>query len=97
MIRLPMIRLSTISALLPALSLFLLTGATIGVSAVAIADEPPPPSTTPSPDNGAGRRHNPALAACKKQADDQKLAAGDARRDFVKNCIKSARAASPSS
>jgi len=97
MIRLPMIRLSTISALLPALSLFLLTGATIGVSAVAIADEPPPPSTAPSPDNGAGRRHNPALAACKKQADDQKLAAGDARRDFVKNCIKSARAASPSS
>jgi len=97
MIRLPMIRLPTISALLPALSLVLLTGATIGVSAVAIADEPPPPSTTPSPGDGTGRRHNPALAACKKQADDQKLAAGDARRDFVKNCMKSARAASPSS
>jgi hypothetical protein len=97
MIRLPMIRLPTISALLPALSLVLLAGATIGVSAVAVADEPPPPSTTPSPspDNGAGRRHNPALAACKKQADDQKLAAGDARREFVKNCMKSARASSP--
>jgi hypothetical protein len=90
-----MIRLPTISALLPALLLVLLTGTTIGVSAVAVADEPPPPST-PSPENGAGRRHNPALAACKKQADDQKLAAGDARRDFVKNCMKSARAASPS-
>jgi hypothetical protein len=90
-----MIRLPTISALLPALLLVLLTGATIGVSAVAVADEPPPPST-PSPENGAGRRHNPALDACKKQADDQKLAPGDARREFVKNCMKSARAASPS-
>jgi len=90
-----MIRLPMISALLPALSLMLLTGATIGVSAAAAAEEPPP-ATTPSPENGAGRRHNPAFAACKKQADDQKLAAGDARRDFVKNCMKSARAAPPS-
>jgi hypothetical protein len=91
-----MIRLPTIGALLPAVSLVLLMGATIGVSAVAAADEPPPPATTPSPENGAGRRNNPAFAACKKQADDQKLAAGDARRDFVKNCMKSARAAPPS-
>ena len=91
-----MIRLPMISALLPALSLMLLTGATIGVSAAAAAEEPPPPATTPSPENGAGRRHNPAFAACKQQADDQKIAAGDARRDFVKNCMKSARAAPPS-
>jgi hypothetical protein len=90
-----MIRLPTISALLPALSLALLMGATTGVSTVAVADEPPPPST-PTPENGAGRHHNPALAACKKQADDQKLAAGDARREFVQNCMKSARAATPS-
>jgi hypothetical protein len=91
-----MIRLPTISALLPALSLILFTGATVGVSAAAVADESPPPVTAPSPENGAGRHHNPALAACKKQADDQKLAAGDARRDFVKKCVKSAQAASPS-
>ena len=82
-----MIRLPTLSALLPALSLVLFTAAT-GVSAVALSDEPPPPPTTPSPETG--RHHNPALAACKKQADDQKLAAGSARRDFVKNCMKSA-------
>jgi hypothetical protein len=91
-----MIRLPTMGALLSALSLVLFTGATIGFSAVAAADEPPPPSTAPSPENGAGRRHNPAFAACKKQADDQKLAAGDARRDFMKNCMKSAKAAPPS-
>jgi hypothetical protein len=92
-----MIRLPTIAAVPSALSLVLFTGATIGFSAAALADEPPPPpSTAPSPENGAGRRHNPAFAACKKQADDQKLAAGDARRDFMKNCMKSAKAAPPS-
>jgi hypothetical protein len=82
-----MIRLPTLSALLPALSLVLFTGMT-SVSAVALSDEPSPPPTTPSPETG--RHHNPALAACKKQADDQKLPAGSARRDFVKNCMKSA-------
>jgi hypothetical protein len=91
-----MIRLPTIAALPSALSLVLFTGATIGFSAAALADEPPPPATAPSPEDGAGRRHNPAFAACKKQADDQKLAAGDARRDFMKNCMKSAKAAPPS-
>jgi hypothetical protein len=85
-----MIRLPTINALLPALALVLFTGATIGVSAVAFADEPPPPATTPTPETG--RHHNPAFATCKKQADDQKLAAGAARRDFMKNCMKSAAA-----
>jgi hypothetical protein len=65
--------------------------ATIGFSTALAADEPPSPST-PAPGNGAGRHHNPAFAACKKQADDQKLAAGDARRDFMKNCMKSAPA-----
>jgi hypothetical protein len=91
-----MIRLPTIAALPCALSLVLFTGATIGFSAAALADEPPPASTAPPAENGAGRRHNPAFAACKKQADDQKLAAGDARRDFMKNCMKSAKAAPPS-
>jgi invasion protein IalB len=90
-----MIRLPTINALLPALALVLFTGATMQVSAVAAADEPPPPPTTTPPENGAGRRHNPAFAACKKQADDQKLTAGTARRDFMTNCMKSAQAAPP--
>jgi hypothetical protein len=91
-----MIRMPTIVALPSALSLVLFTGATIGFSAAALADEPPPPSTAPPAENAAGRRHNPAFAACKKQAYDQKLAAGDARRDFMKNCMKSAKAAPPS-
>jgi hypothetical protein len=91
-----MIRLPTLAALPSALSLLLFTGTTIGFSAAALADEPPAPATAPAPENGAGRRHNPAFAACKKQADDQKLAAGDARRDFMKNCMKSAKAAPPS-
>jgi hypothetical protein len=86
-----MIRLPTISAL-PALSLVLFMGTTIGVSAVAFADEPPPTPATPAE---TGRNHNPALVACKQQADDQKLPAGAARRDFVKNCMKSAQAAPP--
>jgi hypothetical protein len=91
-----MIRLPTIAALLSALSLVLFTGATIGFSAPAAADEPPSPATAPPAENGAGRHHNPAFAACKKQADDQKLTAGEARRDFMKNCMKSAKAAPPS-
>jgi hypothetical protein len=89
-----MIRLLKSSALLPALSLALFTSGTIGFSAGAIADEPPPP-TTPAPDSGGGKRHNPAFAACKKQADDQKLSAGDARRNFMKNCMKSAQGTPP--
>ena len=51
------------------------------------------PTPSPAPANA---RHNPAFLACKKQADDQKIARGDARRDFIKNCMKSAPAA-PSS
>jgi hypothetical protein len=31
--------------------------------------------------------------ACRKQADDQKLPRGDARREFMHNCIKSAQTA----
>jgi psiF repeat-containing protein len=65
----------------------------------AVADDAPPPASAPSPDNppdgGKGRHHNPAWAACKKQADDQKLAPGDARRDFMKGCMKSANQAPP--
>ena len=48
---------------------------------------------TPAPANPAagGRHNNPAWAACKKQADDQKLQPGDARREFMKTCMKSAK------
>jgi hypothetical protein len=60
---------------------------TIAACSVALGDDTPPPA------NGApgGRHNNPAWAACKKQADDQKLQPGDARRDFMKNCMKSAK------
>ena len=82
-----------LTAMIPALALSSLAIATLGLS-VAAADEPPPNSAPPA-DAPNGRHHNPAWAACKKQADDQKLAPGDARRDFMKSCIKSAKDAAP--
>jgi len=59
---------------------------TIAAASVALGDDTPPPNPAPG-----GRHHNPAWAACKKQADDQKLQPGDARKDFMKNCLKSAK------
>ncbi len=56
---------------------------------VALGDDTPPPSDNPPP--GGRHHHDPAWAACKKQADDQKLEPGDARRDFMKTCLKSAK------
>jgi hypothetical protein len=57
------------------------------VGSMALADDTPPPANP-----GAGARHNdPSWAACKKQADDQKLQPGDARHEFMKNCVKSAK------
>jgi psiF repeat len=58
-----------------------------GISGIAFGDDTPPPE---NPGQG-GRHNNPAWAACKKQADDQKLQPGDARRDFMKTCLKSAK------
>jgi psiF repeat len=89
-----MVLQSRLGALLPALAFTLLSGGTIGLSGVAAADDTPPPATQPGND-ASGRHHNPAWAACKKQADDQKLEPGDARRDFMKNCLKSAHASPP--
>jgi hypothetical protein len=87
------------TALLQALVLSTLaTGSFLGASAAAVADDAPPPASAPSPDSPdspKGRHHNPAWAACKKQADDQKLAPGDARRDFMKSCLKSAKDSAP--
>jgi psiF repeat len=54
---------------------------------MALGDDTPPPAN-PAP---GGRHNNPAWAACKKQADDQKLQPGDARHEFMKNCMKSAK------
>jgi psiF repeat len=60
---------------------------TIGAGRIALGDDNPPPAN-PAP----GERHNnPAWIACKKQADDQKLQPGDARREFMKSCLKSAK------
>jgi hypothetical protein len=63
-----------------------LAALTIGAGSIALGDDNPPPAN-PAP---GGRHNNPAWAACKKQADDQKLQPGDARREFMKNCLKSA-------
>ncbi|MGO9932956.1 MAG: hypothetical protein ACLPV8_14250 [Steroidobacteraceae bacterium] len=76
------------------LAFALLAGSSIGYCAAAVADEPPPPPSAPGNDGGK-HHHNPAYAACKKQADDQKLAQGDARHDFMRNCMKSASTTAP--
>jgi hypothetical protein len=89
-----MIRASRLTTLLPAFALVSWSGGALALSAAAAADDTPPPATAPGND-ASGRRHNPAWAACKKQADDQKLEPGDARREFMKNCTKSARASAP--
>jgi hypothetical protein len=90
-----MIRRSRFAALVPALALALFTGGALGFSALAAADDAPPPPAAPGND-AAGRHHdNPAWAACKKQADDKKLQPGDARHEFMKNCLQSAKASPP--
>jgi len=86
-----MIRASRLAVLLPSLAVVLCTSGALALSAGAAADDTPP-----APGNNAsGRHHDPAWAACKKQADDQKLQPGDARRDFMKNCVKSAHGSAP--
>jgi hypothetical protein len=60
---------------------------TTAAGSLALGDDNPPPAD-PVP---GGRHNNPAWAACKRQADDQKLARGDARREFMKTCMKSAK------
>ena len=69
-------------------TVFLAATAALSIAAcsLALGDDTPPSNPTPG-----GRHNNPAWAACKKQADDQKLQPGDARRDFMKNCLKSAK------
>jgi hypothetical protein len=59
----------------------------VSAGSLALGDDTAPPANPAA----GGRHNNPAWAACKKQADDQKLEPGDARREFVKNCMKSAK------
>jgi psiF repeat-containing protein len=59
----------------------------IAAGSMALGDDTPAPAN-PAP---GGRHNNPAWAACKKQADDQKLQPGDARHEFMKTCMKSAK------
>jgi psiF repeat len=83
-------RANKLTALLPALVTWTAMG-TLGSTTVALGDDAPPASS----DGPNGRHHNPAWAACKKQADDRKLEPGDARKEFMKTCIQSAKKAAP--
>jgi len=81
-----------LKTLIPAFALIAM--ASLG-GAAALADDTPPPSSAPGSDAPKGHHHDPAWQACKKQADDQNIAAGDARREFMKSCVKSAKDAAP--
>jgi hypothetical protein len=83
-----MFQLATKTVLLRAVAIAALT---IAAGSIALGDDNPPPAN-PAP---GGRHNNPAWAACKKQADDQKLEPGDARREFMKTCMKSAKSPAP--
>jgi psiF repeat-containing protein len=84
-----------LTAMIPALAISSLTLGTLGMNAAAADDTPPPNSAPPADAPNGGRHHNPAWAACKKQADDQKIAPGDAHKDFMKKCISSAKSSAP--
>ena len=73
------------TVLLPSLAAAAMLLGILGVCTLANGDDSPPAGAAPGQ-----RHHNPAWEACKKQADDQKLQPGDARRDFMKSCMKSA-------
>jgi hypothetical protein len=77
------------SALLRAVALAALAIGSLGAAGVAFADDTPPPTDNPA--HGGRHNNDPAWAACKKQADDQKLQPGDARHEFMKTCMKSAK------
>ncbi len=89
-----MTRYKQMTGVVRALALSAFMGA-LCVGAAALADDTSPANSTPGNDAPNGRHHNPAWQACKKQADDQKLEPGDARKEFMKNCVKSAEGATP--
>jgi hypothetical protein len=83
-----------LTVMIPVLAFSSLTIGALGPN-IAAADDTPPPNSAPPADAPNGRHHNPAWAACRKQADDQKIAPGDARKDFMKKCIDSAKSSAP--
>jgi hypothetical protein len=83
-----------LTAMVPALGISCLMSGTLGLN-IAAADDAPPANSAPPGDAPNGRHHNPAWAACRKQADDQKIAPGDAHRDFMRKCISSAKSTAP--
>jgi hypothetical protein len=86
---------SHLTTLIPALTLSALAMASWSVAA-APGDDTPPPGSAPGADVPRnGPHHNPAWQACNKQADDQNITAKDARREFMRSCMKSAKAPPP--
>ena len=86
---------SHLTTLIPALALSALAIASLSVAA-APDDDTPPPSSVPGTDVPRhGPHHDPAWQACNKQADDQNISARDARREFMRSCMKAAKAAAP--
>ena len=75
------------------IALTALTTGGVFVVGTALGDDTPPPADNPP----HGHRHDndPAWAACKKQADEQKVGPGEARHDFMRTCMKSAKASTP--
>jgi len=64
----------------------------VGAAFPARADDPPQTANpAPAPNGGHDHRNDPAWQACKKQADDQNLERGEARRAFMRDCLKSAQ------
>jgi psiF repeat len=88
-------RLHKLTALIPALALSTLTLGAFGFTTAAMAADAPPSDSAPPADGPNARHHNPAWAACKKQADDQKLEAGEARKEFMKSCLNSSKSPAP--
>jgi hypothetical protein len=85
---------SHLTSLIPALALAALAMASLSAAA-APGDDAPPANSAPGAEAPKGHHHNAACQACKKQADDQNIAAGDARHEFMKSCMKSAKEAPP--
>jgi hypothetical protein len=71
-------------------------GITVG-EIVSAADDPPPSQTPDAPPSGGRHHNNPAWAACKSQADDKKLERGEARHEFMRQCLESAKNGTPAS
>ena len=86
---------SHFTTLIPALALSALAVASSSVSA-APDDTPPPANSSPGADAPRnGPHHDAAWQACNKQADDQNIETKDARREFMRSCMRSAKEAAP--